>query len=322
MSSIGFFYLGDNKSSSLSDVVIIDDDNIWAVGELFLDDSLGNKDYTPYNLTHWNGENWSYHRLQFFTFPNHPHTHPYATSSIFALDENDIWISSGNQITHFNGNKQVDTKFLPFNVRQIWGNNKKKIYAVGDNGGIACYDGQNWKDILSGVDYHFTDICGYGEDVCVCGVKDAMTKSILIRLTNNKIEKLCFGEESNSTIISPIGLFSTVWMDKKGFIFIGGNYVYTNKYNYWGYGNKTNDIQSRSYFSRIRGNSSIDMIAFGCFNTIMHYNGKDWLPLGNQYSSLSRKCWVGDIKEDMAVGVGVEHLGVLKKAIVIILNRI
>ena len=40
---------GEHSSSVLYDVVIIDENNIWAVGEIYLSDSLGQPDPHAYN---------------------------------------------------------------------------------------------------------------------------------------------------------------------------------------------------------------------------------------------------------------------------------
>ncbi len=39
----------------LYDVAIIDENNIWAVGEIYMNDSLGNPDPKRYNAIHWDG---------------------------------------------------------------------------------------------------------------------------------------------------------------------------------------------------------------------------------------------------------------------------
>ena len=46
---------GTHSSSALYDVAIIDENNIWAVGEIYMNDSLGNPDSKLYNLIKWNG---------------------------------------------------------------------------------------------------------------------------------------------------------------------------------------------------------------------------------------------------------------------------
>ena len=53
-----FTFGGDAGSSSLNDVAIIDENNIWAVGEIYFKDSLGNRIRNLKCCIHWNGNKW------------------------------------------------------------------------------------------------------------------------------------------------------------------------------------------------------------------------------------------------------------------------
>jgi hypothetical protein len=54
--------------SILRDVAIIDENNIWAVGEIYLKDTLGNPDPKAYNAVHWDGSKWQLKRIFFPQF--------------------------------------------------------------------------------------------------------------------------------------------------------------------------------------------------------------------------------------------------------------
>ena len=49
------FEFGQHSSSTLYDVAIINENDIWAVGEIYMNDSLGNPDPACYNAVHWDG---------------------------------------------------------------------------------------------------------------------------------------------------------------------------------------------------------------------------------------------------------------------------
>jgi hypothetical protein len=53
------------SSSLLRDVAILASTTAWAVGELFLRDSTGNRDPIPYNLARWDGSTWTADRVLF-----------------------------------------------------------------------------------------------------------------------------------------------------------------------------------------------------------------------------------------------------------------
>ena len=49
---------GEHSSSVFIDVAIINENNIWAVGEIYMNDSLGQPDPNAYNVAHWDGSEW------------------------------------------------------------------------------------------------------------------------------------------------------------------------------------------------------------------------------------------------------------------------
>src|SRR5574338_1148276 len=55
---------GQAGSCTLYDVAIINESDIWAVGEIYLLDTLGQPDPLPYNAIHWDGNNWTTKRVQ------------------------------------------------------------------------------------------------------------------------------------------------------------------------------------------------------------------------------------------------------------------
>ncbi len=59
------FEFGDDGASpsSLKDVAIINDSDIWAVGSVYLNDSTGQPDYNAYNAIHWDGNKWELKRI-------------------------------------------------------------------------------------------------------------------------------------------------------------------------------------------------------------------------------------------------------------------
>ena len=59
------FEFGQHSSSVLYDVAIIDENNIWAVGEIYMNDSLGNPDPNLYNLIKWDGISWKPEKVYF-----------------------------------------------------------------------------------------------------------------------------------------------------------------------------------------------------------------------------------------------------------------
>ena len=144
---------GEHSSSALYDVAIIDENNIWAVGEIYLNDSLGQPDPTPYNSVYWDGTNWDIIRIPTKTFSGSIVSSQIRT--IFAFNENDIWtFSIAGSFSHWNGSKW-ETEFVSErdgSGNKLWGTSSSDLYLVCTNGGISYYNGTNWQKIESGTE--------------------------------------------------------------------------------------------------------------------------------------------------------------------------
>jgi hypothetical protein len=116
-----FTFGGNAGSSALYDVSIVNDTCIFAVGEIYQLDSLGQPNPNAYNLIQWNGNEWKLSRIKFYTFCGQPSTGSYPTRSIFAYSGNNIWVSSNSQIVHYNGENQLSTECISVSVNKLWG---------------------------------------------------------------------------------------------------------------------------------------------------------------------------------------------------------
>jgi hypothetical protein len=127
------FEFGQHSSSVLYDVAIIDENNIWAVGEIYMNDSLGNPDPTPYNAVHWNGTEWELKRIYFPTVCGSTSIASYPAKAIYAFNDGEIWISSsGDKIAILENGIQINKFCLPSNVsmgiNKIWGTSSNDLY--------------------------------------------------------------------------------------------------------------------------------------------------------------------------------------------------
>ena len=92
--------LGDGNSSVLKDVAIIDQSNIWAVGQVYLTDSAGQFSEPEYGFAIWDGAEWTLRRYQVMNpTGSTSNLHP---RGVIAFGSNDIWFASGG-VFHWNG---------------------------------------------------------------------------------------------------------------------------------------------------------------------------------------------------------------------------
>jgi hypothetical protein len=145
---------GEHSSSVLHDVAIISENSIYVVGEIYLNDSLGQPDPNPYGLIHWNGAGWEVKRI---TAQNPSGGYSYIIpTGVFALSTTEIWLASGG-VFLFDGQSITQAFWLVnytgytggiFNngetAQRLWGKSSTDLYAVGNNGAIAFYNGSSW----------------------------------------------------------------------------------------------------------------------------------------------------------------------------------
>src|SRR5690606_10162549 len=152
---------GDIGSSTLYDVAIINENSIWCVGDIKIADTSENG-YTNYCYLKWNGIEWEKGKLKYFPPGSIGDSITTSGNSIFAFNEDDVWISGG-AVFHWNGSDwkiYYDTGAEGSN--KIWGTSSNDIYFVGRNGSIVHYNGSpgadGWTKIESGTDLSLSDI--------------------------------------------------------------------------------------------------------------------------------------------------------------------
>ncbi len=324
--SYEIFTFGRQPTSALYDVAIINENDIWAVGEIHTSwtdqwDSNGVW-VNPYNAVHWNGQEWELRRVRWDNNVSR-------LTCVFAFSSDDVWFGVTNLI-HWNGEEFIKNwnpvlnDFTDKTVNAIWGTSSSNLYIVGNKGKIAHYDGTNWEKIELDEDiseYYLSDIYGTAEgEVYIVGVDDYFRKSVLIENASGKFEVFQRSDVvPENEIFNPklYGDLVSIWIDENGTVYTAGSYLYNLKNDKWDY---VNSLQAnkpyrgayayyRGYITSIRGNASNDILISGTNNTLMHFNGKTWKHLGEGYNLNSNKTWSKvEIKGNIAVAVGKEGI--------------
>ena len=283
---------GANGSSVLNDVAIINENNIWAVGEIHTaetDQFDSNGVWVnPYNLVHWDGQQWELKRI------GSGYGNPYHT--VYAFNENDVWFDGtiqwdGIRYTAHINNFPLEPNGDGWRVNAMWGTSSSDFYVVGNNGNIAHYNGSGWTKIESGTDLDINDIwgsynkkTGKWEILCVASnVFSSLDRVILsIDPLTNRVTQL-------ST--QPIGgTLRSIWFETQSIYYAAGGGIYQKhclSESLWK--NGSHDITTYST-NKIRAN---DIIAVGGVGEVLHFNGKSWksyfpethLQYGNYYSA-------------------------------------
>jgi len=185
--------------SYLNDVWIVDENDIWVVGNI-------ETDCMEYNMAHWDGVEWELMGLVSQDEQiGHPgidpiienySSHTLDLNSIHYFSENDIWITSGLPM-HWDGNNW--TLYHLWNmgvldnddggVTQLWGTSSNNMYFVGRTGSIVHYDGNEFTKMESGTDVDLIDIDGTpdGEPIYIIGRINTGWYSNLVLVYSNNV---------------------------------------------------------------------------------------------------------------------------------------
>ena len=307
-----FTFGGDAGSSALYDVAIIDENNIWAVGGINIADTSENG-YTTYNAVHWDGNKWELRRIMFYTVCGQQSRTSYPAKSIFAFNENEIWIAlDGSQIAKIENGVQTQTICLPwsFSINKIWGASSNDLYIVGNGGNIAHYQNGSWQKIESGTTTKINDAWGIinpltGKEVVYCAVTNKYEHGDqkILKITDNlKVGSINWGIKKK---------VQSVWTKEGSIIYTAGDGLHEYKHGNW---KKIDEIPS-FYSNSIRGENLNEIFVCGDYGLLSHFNGIAWktyneLRINGIYHSLA-------IKNEIVVVVGEIN----RSAIVIIGNR-
>ena len=326
------FEFGEHSSSSLYDVAIINQNDIWAVGEIYTADSytydsLGNW-IDPYNAVHWDGESWKLIRIYY----NYNGTNIWSPiRTILAFSTNDIWFSAG---IHWNGEDFVTKPMnidFPYLINKMWGESSNDFYVVGSAGSLAHNKTNVWRKLTSGTQFYLADIMeNNAGDVFIVGNKSSEIKGIVIKSTDG-INFSTFVESevvSESQIFKPklAGSLTSVWIDKNNTLYVAGDFLYQYKLNKWNYvtsfpHNYLGGNYYANYFgfiTGISGNYSNDMWVVGDRNTVRHFNGISWQQIGIPYNPNSNISWLDvDVKNNITAIIGSQG----NRAAIMIIKR-
>ncbi len=308
-------------SSTLYDVAIIDEDNIWVVGAIYLKDSLGNPDPHAYNAVHWNGSYWSLKRVYFPTVCGQSSLTAYPAKSIFVFNNGEIWISSaGDKIAILKDGIQIDNFCLPSNIsmsiNKIWGTSSSNLYIAGNGGSIAHHYNGEWQKIESGTDLPIQDTWGTydkenddNEIMCIASDKYYGGGPELFKIENNNVVPLPIEGLSWS--------ISSIWFKNKYKTYIVGDGIFVRDYPNDKWKNITEGITTY-YIHSIRGSGNNDIVVSGAGGELVHFNGSTWRSYrGNSLPAFYGNYYSAAIKENIICAVGEAVLDKSKAIIVL-----
>ncbi len=324
------FEFGQHSSSVLYDVAIIDENNIWAVGAIYMNDSLGNPDPIPYSIAKWDGVRWELKKIF------------YNINSIIApirgiliLNSNEIYIAAGSVFRWDGISSLAQMVYSRLNlpdpnatIEKLWGISSNTIFGVGNVGTLVYCSGNTWTKLESGTTLDLTDIYGDTDgNVYAAGVDISYAKGVVVKGNNSgSWEVMIEGEiiDESQLFDKLFGKLGTLWVDEIGTLYAGADFLYQFKNSKWDFVRSLpenylgGDQYYIGYLYSIRGNKSNDIIVAGDRNTLRHFNGIDWAEIGIPYNPYRSIFWRSvRIKDNLSVAVGDEGI----QAKIIMLKR-
>ncbi len=255
--------------SYLNDVAVVNENNIWAVGNIRMPDpdSSNGTGYQNFNSVHWNGSEWEFIQI----------INPDPIMGVLYFDSNDIWMVNGYPI-HWDGVEwtlfQLQNYDIQAAVEHLWGSSSSDIYFVGLSGAVVHYNGANFEQLESGTDLKLRSIIGSGDHIWVTGYQD-LIGTILLEYRNDAFETVYFRSENFMDFHpdSLSGKTMAVWTNNpdsvnvltpKGIYRVPRNSHGEGRFipNYW-----------QGFPWSIGGNSDNDIFSGGDFSSIYHFNG-------------------------------------------------
>lgn len=260
--------IGGVASSWLTGVAIINENDIWAVGDISAESDTGDE----YNCVHWDGKEWTKMRIYTYVPPwGRGFARPY---NVFKFQNDMVFI--GSELT-WNGKGFVSWPQsnidYPGRDRQVWASTEEDIYIVGTEGMILHGKPGQWRQLATGTQTTFSDVYGYTDTkkslYDVWAVKYgwlAGTTSGLVHIdAEQKITKMPWDEEL---------LLQSIWTVNGRKLYGCGDDISEYKEGQW-----KRVWLPGGVLQRIRGTGNNNIIAAGDFGGVVHYNGSSWKEL-------------------------------------------
>ena len=265
--------------SYFMDVAIIDENNIWAVGNIVApdpDSSFNGTGWREYNAARWNGDEWELMGIYSSTLDLY---------AIWYIAEDDIWVL-GSYPIHWNGEDWTQYHLTNMGIipgglsnGAIWGSASDDVYFVGGHGRIVHFDGSGFTRLESGTDLDLHDIWGgyntetnVWEILCVGSdfLNDPEYRRVILKIEGNT-----FTELSSAPITGT--LYSTWFIPGRVYYVAGAGEYRKNKLTdpQWVRVDTTNAF----YSLRIRGSAINNVFKVGGYFNVGHYNGLTWKKL-------------------------------------------
>ncbi len=276
--------------SWLSDVAVIKESDVWAVGWIHTDetdkyDSLGNW-VKPYNAAHWDGKRWELKRIYWPSYDGKNGPYVRKIKSVFVLSEKEVLFFTGGQFSIWNGSRHriwtIPYEVTKLSMREIWGRSTSDIFFLGSRGTIVHWDGTGYtgytKIETNMDDIDFNSVTEGPGGILYCAGDNSTTgATALISIKNLSAKTIVYSKIPRWIKTDSIsGATYLVWSSGDSVFVIGDDYWWTSAYPPKpAYRRLPFHYSPRfGYPQDIDGTAYNNVFIVGHYCTIWHFNGK------------------------------------------------
>ena len=211
-------------------------------------------------------------------------------------------------------------------LKGVWGSSNNNVFAVGDNGTILHYDGNQWLALNSGTNSTLYSVWGNSaDDVFAVGSNGTILHYDGFQWTamnSNTLSTLIDIWGHSSSEVFAVGESGTIlFYDGNQWTSMNSN-TFDSLWGIWGHsntdifavgesgtilhydGNQWSSMNSNTYawFNSIWGNTNTNVFAVGDDNALVHYAGTQWNPMNSNAYFMIYGIWGSSAHDVVAVG--------------------
>jgi len=319
-----------NYGSYLHDVWIVDEYDIWVVGNIVVpdpDSSWNGTGRETFNAAKWDGEKWKYIHIR-GTLSNDVGP----LYSLWYFSENNIWVTDYCYPIHWDGKTWTLYHLQNLGLDAcagfgIWASSPDDIYFVGYQGSIVHYDGLIFTKVESQTDIDLLDIWGtYGYNIWACGKNDW---SSIILHSNVNLWSTFYQRRSDTNewelpkdeiLLNIASIWDSGEGDSLWAVGSWGVFRVSRKHPgkaRWAYPRRWDSPgeYEMGYPLKVRGTADNNLFVVGQRSTVLHFNGKSWYRYMDLYWDVvalkgSDNIWFWSlaVTEDLIVIVSDENI--------------
>ena len=306
------------RNTTLNDGVIINENDIWVVGEIY-PDSASYKNGIAYGVAHWDGSNWTTKRVPVKSSWSSDYIINLQPQSICPLNDKEFMLGGahiydGEKVTksfwliNYEGNPDPNPVFeIGQRPTKLFKTSAGEVYCYGSRGALGYFTGSSWVKIPTNTDLDIVDMHGdynpkTGEYELLALASRSLQKegNLLLKVSNQTaVPILAMGLDDYSK--------DMLWFHQGGDYWIVGAGSFYKKSITDSLWKKREDYPSSNwYVADVNGTDSSNLFMTLHDGHLLHYNGSTWKDFKNDLNLSGLAVGKIIIQNDLVIIIGRE----------------